>query len=85
MTGNFPKTTSNIRELSFLEGKPEFFSATGDRNVIFGTWIRNKKGDSVHFHKPKLRKAFIAKHKRFTSSLWMRNGEWLVTATGSGN
>jgi len=49
------------------------------------TQIRDKnRGDHVHFHKPRLRKKFIAKHKRFTTSLWMKNGEWLVTATGAG-
>jgi hypothetical protein len=56
-----------------------------NNSLIIGLQIRDKvKGDSLYFHKPKLRKAFIAKHKHFTCSLWMKKGEWLATATGAG-
>ncbi|CAL8138112.1 unnamed protein product [Orchesella dallaii] len=89
--GVFPQNVDLLRELTFDKNRPEFFAATGDKAVVFCTWLRSSDenstdhtGDSIFCYKPKRRKNFMAKYKKFCHSLWMKEGKWLATSTMTG-
>lgn len=85
LVGSLPSCSDLLRHVCFDETRPEFFAVTGDKSIVFCTWLHNEdEQQSIFCYKPGIRKNFVQKYKQYKNSFWMREGKWVVTATLSG-